>query len=37
MKNLGTCVNHTPLSIFGLIRRKGVYPYDYMDNFDRLE
>ena len=22
---------------FGLIRRKGVYPYDYMDSFDRLE
>ena len=22
---------------FGLIRRKGVYPYDYMDSFDRFE
>ena len=22
---------------FGLIRRKGVYPYDYMDNFDRFD
>ena len=22
---------------FGLIRRKGVYPYDYMDSFDRLD
>ena len=21
---------------FGLIRRKCVYPYDYMDNFDRF-
>ena len=21
---------------FGLIRRKGVYPYDYMDSFDRF-
>ena len=22
---------------FGLIRRKGVYPYDYMDSFDKFE
>ena len=22
---------------FGLIRRKGVYPYDYMDSFDRFD
>ena len=22
---------------FGLIRREGVYPYDYMDSFDRFE
>ena len=22
---------------FGLVRRKGVYPYDYMDSFDRFE
>ena len=22
---------------FDLIRRKGVYPYDYMDSFDRFE
>ena len=21
---------------FGLIQRKGVYPYDYMDSFDRF-
>ena len=22
---------------FGRIRRKGVYPYDYMDSFDRFD
>ena len=22
---------------FGLIRRNGVYPYDYMDNFERFD
>ena len=22
---------------FGLIRRKGIYPYDYMDSFDRFD
>ena len=22
---------------FGLTRRKGVYPYDYMDSFDRFD
>ena len=22
---------------FGLIRRKGVYPYNYMDSFDRFD
>ena len=22
---------------FGLIRRQGVYPYDYVDSFDRFE
>ena len=24
-------------SCIGLIRHKGVYPYDYMDSFDRFE
>ena len=27
-----TCGNH-----FDLVRRKGVYPYEYMDSFDRFE
>ena len=30
-RNLNDSCNH-----FGLIRHKGVYPYDYMDSFDRL-
>ena len=30
---VGSCTT----SHFGLVRRKGVYPYDYMDSFDRFD